>query len=146
MAIYKVTANVVKVSLGASTGNRVAHFARQGEVLPDGVVPEQLKSLLERKLIEEIKEEAAPTGRQGNRGSNAAAAKAAAKEAAATAAKESTDANAALAEAVKTHDALKADAKAMPEDVTAAEQRVTELTKVATEAKQKADAAAAAAK
>lgn len=145
MAIYKVTANVVKVSLGATTGNRVAHFARQGEVLPDGVVPEQLKSLLERKLIEEIKEEAAPTGRQGNRGGNAAAAKAA-KDAATAAAKESTDADAALAEAVKAHDALKADAKAKPEDVTTAEQRVAELTKVATEAKQKADAAAAAAK
>ena len=145
MAIYKVTANVVKVSLGATTGNRVAHFARQGEVLPDGVVPEQLKSLLERKLIEEIKEEATPTGRQGNRGSNTAAAKAA-KDAATAAAKESTDADAALAEAVKAHDALKADAKAKPEDVTAAEQRVTELTKVATEAKQKAEAAAAAAK
>ncbi len=54
MTVYVVKAPAVKVSIGGSTGNRVAHFARRDEVLPEGIVPEQLADLLKRKLIAEV--------------------------------------------------------------------------------------------
>lgn len=59
MANYTVKRGVVKVSIGAASGNSVAHIARQGEVLPEGVDETQLKRLLERGRIEEI---AGPAG------------------------------------------------------------------------------------
>lgn len=55
---YIATAAVVKVSIGSSSGNRVAAFIQRGGIVPEGVVEDQLKSLVARGLIEEIAVEA----------------------------------------------------------------------------------------
>ena len=75
-----------------------------------------------------------------------AAEKATRTKAATAAKKTATDAAAALAAAVKERDALKAKGDAKPEDVTAAEAKVTELETAKTEADAKAATAAEAAK
>lgn len=63
MAKYIVKSGVVKVSIGASSGHRVAHIARQGDMLPEGADETQVKRLLERGRIEVLAEpEGAPEG------------------------------------------------------------------------------------
>lgn len=63
-AIYVATASVVKVSLGASGGNRVARFIQRGDILPEGLDVEQLERLTARGLIAavvvEVPEEVEP--------------------------------------------------------------------------------------
>jgi hypothetical protein len=49
-----VTAAAVKVSIGGAGGNRIAQFLRRGDVVPEGVVDEQLERLEERGLIAEL--------------------------------------------------------------------------------------------
>ncbi len=49
-----VTAAAVKVSIGSAGGNRIAQFLRRGDVVPEGVVKEQLKRLQRRGLIAEL--------------------------------------------------------------------------------------------
>lgn len=51
MTQHIVTAAAVKVSIGGAGGNRVAQFLRRGDIVPAGVVEEQLERLLERDLI-----------------------------------------------------------------------------------------------
>jgi hypothetical protein len=51
---YIVTAAAVKVSIGGAGGNRIAQFLRRGDVVPEGVVEEQLERLEERGLIAEL--------------------------------------------------------------------------------------------
>jgi hypothetical protein len=52
--LYVAAAAVVKVSLGAVGGNRVARFVLRGDVVPDGIDPEQLERLEARGLIEAL--------------------------------------------------------------------------------------------
>lgn len=47
-----VTAAFVKVSIGSPTGNRVAALLHRGDVVPTGVVEDQLERLVDRGLIE----------------------------------------------------------------------------------------------
>lgn len=55
MTIYIVKAPAVKVSIGAAAGNRIARFAKRGDVISDeGIVPDQLESLVKRGLLEEV--------------------------------------------------------------------------------------------
>lgn len=52
--IYIAKAAAVKVPVGAATGNRVAHIVRSGDVIPEGVDPEVLEKLVERRLIRKV--------------------------------------------------------------------------------------------
>lgn len=47
-------ARVVKVAVGASSGNRVARILFAGDIVPDEVAEDQIKRLLERGLIETV--------------------------------------------------------------------------------------------
>ncbi|MEX8058737.1 hypothetical protein [Microbacterium sp. 16-032] len=47
-------ARVVKVAVGASSGNRVARILFAGDIVPDGVAEDQIERLLERGLIEAV--------------------------------------------------------------------------------------------
>lgn len=49
-----VTAAFVKVSIGSPSGNRVAALLRRGDVVPAGVVEEQIDRLVDRGLIEAV--------------------------------------------------------------------------------------------
>lgn len=49
---YRAKAPVVKVSIGAVDGNRIARFVREGAPIPEGVAQEQLDALEARGLIE----------------------------------------------------------------------------------------------
>lgn len=104
MSGYIAKAPVVKVSIGAAEGNRVARILREGTPIPDGVTDEQLKSLVDRGLIVE----APPTEEE------LAAAAEAKKQAAAATAKAKADAKAkAEAEAkARAEAAAKAEADA----------------------------------
>ena len=51
--IHVVTAAVVKVSIGANGGNRVARFVQRGDLVPAGVDAEQIDRLIARGLIAE---------------------------------------------------------------------------------------------
>lgn len=62
MALYTVKAQVVKVSIGGTSGHRVAHIARKGDVLPEGVNDAQIESLLKRGRIEKVAEAEEPEG------------------------------------------------------------------------------------
>ncbi|GAA1714498.1 hypothetical protein [Brachybacterium phenoliresistens] len=53
---YKVTAPVVKVSIGSLDGNRVARILRAGAIVPEGVAEESLDLLASRGLIEALPE------------------------------------------------------------------------------------------
>jgi len=53
---YKVTAPVVKVSIGSLDGNRVARILRAGAIVPEGVAEESLDLLAARGLIEALPE------------------------------------------------------------------------------------------
>lgn len=57
MTLHVVTSAVVKVSIGSPGGNRVAHIARRGDVLPAGVDETQLETLAKRGLIEKVAEQ-----------------------------------------------------------------------------------------
>lgn len=52
--LHVATAAVVKVSLGANGGNRVARFVQRGDLLPEGLDAEQLARLEQRGLIEAV--------------------------------------------------------------------------------------------
>ena len=52
--LHVATAAVVKVSLGANGGNRVARFVQRGDLLPEGLDAEQLTRLEQRGLIEAL--------------------------------------------------------------------------------------------
>ncbi|WP_193596077.1 hypothetical protein [Microbacterium sp. YJN-G] len=62
----------VKVSLGGAVGHRVAHIARQGELLPEGVVEAQLKSLVARGLVEKVKDEGSDVDEGAYKGTSVA--------------------------------------------------------------------------
>lgn len=56
MAItHEVKANVVKVSVGPVTQNRVARILRAGAPVPEGVDPAQIQALEDRGLIVKVK-------------------------------------------------------------------------------------------
>ena len=59
--LHVVTAAVVKVSIGANGGNRVARFVQRGDLVPAGIDAEQIERLVARGLIAEqpAEEEAA---------------------------------------------------------------------------------------
>lgn len=57
MTTHIVTSKVVKVSVGGSTGNRVARVLFTGDVVPEGVADEQLARLIDRGLIAVVVEE-----------------------------------------------------------------------------------------
>lgn len=48
---YTVKSRVVKATVGAAGGNRVARVLFEGDPVPEGVDDEQIKRLLERGLI-----------------------------------------------------------------------------------------------
>lgn len=73
MSLHVVKAAVVKVSIGSASGNRVAHIARRGDVLPAGVDEAQLKDLAKRGLIEKVAEAASEKQEAPNGTSQAAA-------------------------------------------------------------------------
>lgn len=52
--LHRVTAPVVKVSIGSPGGNRVARILTRGSLVPEGVAAELLDSLTARGLIEAI--------------------------------------------------------------------------------------------
>jgi hypothetical protein len=56
MTSYIAIAPVVKVSIGAADGNRVARIIRAGTPVPDGVADITLTNLLDRGLIAEVDE------------------------------------------------------------------------------------------
>lgn len=51
---YRAKAPVVKVSIGAADGNRVARIIREGTAVPDGVAQSQLDALEARGMIEKV--------------------------------------------------------------------------------------------
>lgn len=53
---YVVKKKIVKVSIGALGGHKVAHILSLGDTVPEGVSEEQVAGLVERGLIEEIAE------------------------------------------------------------------------------------------
>lgn len=59
--LYQARANVVKVSIGPATGNRVARLITRGGVIPEGVEQGQLDRLAKLKLIEKVTVQDEPT-------------------------------------------------------------------------------------
>lgn len=57
MTLYVVKAKVVKVPVGAASGNSIAHIIRAGGIVPEGVDQARLEHLLERGLIAPLVEE-----------------------------------------------------------------------------------------
>ena len=51
-ALHVVKAAVIKVSIGANGGNRVARFVQRGDLVPAGIDAEQIARLLARGLID----------------------------------------------------------------------------------------------
>lgn len=98
--VYVAKANVVKVSIGALDGNRVARIIRRGGVIPEGVNEASLKDLAKRGLIAPVKPAVSP------------AATAQAQAEADAAAKAQADAAAESAAAAKAEAAATAKAKA----------------------------------
>jgi colicin import membrane protein len=78
---YRAKASVVKVSIGPSTGNRVARIITGGGIIPEGVEQEQLDRLAKLKLIEKVTVADEPTEAEAKAAADAEA-KAKADEAA----------------------------------------------------------------
>lgn len=66
--IYIAKRRVVKVSIGPATGNRIARFVNEGEIIPEGVDQDSLDNLLERGLIEAVESEEENAGGESGNG------------------------------------------------------------------------------
>jgi hypothetical protein len=96
--LYRAKANVVKVSIGPSTGNRVARIITRGGIIPEGVEQDQLDRLAKLNLIEKFTVQDEPTEAEAKAAADAEAkakADADAKAAAEAKAKAAADAKAA---------------------------------------------------